>query len=394
MTITTGLIECKREDMLAALQIVMPAIERRNTIPILGYLKIDAGKKTITVEGTDLDVTVRHIIKRIGSAAKVSVTVPAHDFFDFVKTAGAPDLWIKIVGAEATMKAGAARTLPTLPVADWPNDREYETPIHTRFVVEPFREATRIVKPAISTEGVRYYLQGIFFEAVGKEEMQMTATDGHRLHSTKIWAEGIDKTDTALSVIVPAVTVNVVDKWLGVVVKAWKKSGGTAPMLDVQIGKAGINFVCGATTIRSKIVDGTYPDWRGVIPRKPEGKGKEVIPWKQTSIIAELSDVEAAIKRVANLRNGSFQGVKFSFTKGICVLSRRDPDTGTVSDTIKCDYAADAFEITFNGRYVRDILDVLNDGKIVLKVTNSSSPAVWEKARSALPLIVLMPMRV
>lgn len=380
---TTGLIECRREDLLAALQTVCTAIERKNTIPILSYVLLQASGKTITVEGTDLDVTVRYTIPRSGNKAVVTTTLPAFELRDFCKAAGADDLWIKVQDNEATIKAGACRVLATFPPSDFPKDREYKTPVRFTCSFGDLRSAINIVKPAISTEDVRYYLNGSFFEPMGRNMLKLTATDGHRLHCTTINADGITAKDTKTRVIVPSKTLHIVEKWLGLAIRAWAKSKDGAPTLNVAIGPAGIDFLCGNFAVRSKIIDGTYPDYKRVIPS--QGDDTKVVSFDQHAL-------DGALKLVAAPRNENGKGVRFIIAKDKCELSRNGGDN-KVSDSVACKYSGEPLEIGFNGSYVRDILASLGDGVIECVATDAMSPAIFRNPGNN-TLTVLMPMRI
>ena len=389
---TTGIIECSREAMLAALQIIQPALER-STIPILAYVLIRASNKTVTIEATDLDVLVRHTIGRTGSKVPVAVTVPLVPFMHAVKTGTGDTISMKVESAAANVTIGSGTVrLGTLPVADFPNNREYETPARFSLVPSALREMIRVIKPAISDEDTRYCLRGIFFEPSGKEnELLATATDGHRLHTIPVYAEGITAMDAAKQVIqkaiVPSKTIYVVEKWLGHAVRAWAKSG-VEMKVSVEMGGAGINFSAGATVIRSRCVDGTYPDYRRVIPQEVDANKVATIDGKALA---------AAIKRVAAKRNAPSQGVKFSFAKDKLALSRVDLDNGIIEDKLSCTYSSPQkapIEIGYNGGYVQDILGCFGGGLLELKITDPSSPAIWKRSDGKGPLIVLMPMRV
>lgn len=384
---TTGVFECSREALVSALQIVTPAIEKRNTIPILGYVLIRASAKTVTVEGTDLDVTVQHTIGRAkGSKAAVAVCLPAFDLLSFAKAAAGETITFAVEATQTKITAGATRSLPTLPPSDFPVDRKYETPV--QFQMEPgeLREAIRVIRPAVSEEEARYYLRGMFFEPLGHDFMQITATDGHRLHSLKVNAPGIKIADLLCNVIVPTKTIDVVNKWLGHAVRAWKKSG-VAMSVSIKFGAAGIDFAAGQTVIRSKILDGTYPDYRRVIPGNKssvvnEEEAKPPLLFSADALAAALNIV------VSNWRD--VRAVRFDLTKKECVLSQ---DGGTTSAPLDWKWPGLPFAIGFNPSYVRDILNVLG-GEIKLTLFDPGSAAMWQRADGKGPLTVLMPMRI
>jgi DNA polymerase-3 subunit beta len=247
----------------------------------------------------------------------------------------------------------------------------------------------KTVKPAISSEDTRYYLQGMFFEPLGENKLCVTATDGHRLHTMDIDAHGITAANVATKVIVPRRTLFIVEKWL----TRWLKSNGSNTLF-VSMGNKHINFICGAVNVRSKLIDGTFPDWRRVVPTTKKTKKKGVVV---NDKVAKLDSkaLDKILKVVGNARNKHLQqGVKFSFKNDTVELSRSDPDSGKISDTMPCTYAGEPIEIGFNGGYVHDIVAALDNGSIEMLMADAGSPTMIRKVGVDNPFCVLMPMRV
>jgi DNA polymerase III subunit beta len=393
------LIECKRLDLLAALNVVMPVVETKNTIPILANIMISAEGKKISVEATNLDVMIRHngIVRVDNTESEVAVTVNAKALYDFVKAAGAdylsilPDFEQKI----ASFNAGAARSLHILPVEDFPKEREYETPARFEISFGEMLTIIQTIKPAISIEETRYYLNGMFFEPRDINSLCVTATDGHRLHTMTVKADGLTAANAAATpFIIPRKTLSVVEKWLTGLVKTWAKSNEPAHTLSVEMGAKGTKFHCGPVTINSKNIDGTFPDWRRAVPVIKKTKKKGVVVNDKVAVL-DSKALDKILKVVANNRNKHLQqGVHFSFKNDTVELSRSDPDSGKISDTMPCAYAGAPIEIGFNGSYVRDIIAALDNGSIEMIMADAGSPTMIRKVGVANPFCVLMPMRV
>lgn len=377
------LIECKRKDLLAALDIVMPAMERRNTIPILANVVLLAEGKKISLRGTDLDVSVEYNgVARTGKDKHtVEFTVNAFDLHHFLKNAGDDDLWMvyEPENKQVGLRAGANRTLHTLPVDDFPKLSESETPARFDMSIGDMLILIKTIKPGISTEETRYYLNGMFFEPLGANKMCVTATDGHRLHTMDVKADGLKAINTATKVIVPTKTLSVVEKWL----TKWLKSF-SGETLFVEMGNKHINFRCGSVTVRSRLIDGTFPDWRRVVPSTND-----------KSAIVDGNKLDAILKIVGGKRSGYPRATKFAFTNNKLEVSSIDPDSGKISDTMPCVYGAEHIEIGFNAAYMRDIIGALGGGgEIEIAMSDAGSPTLCRKPGETNPFCILMPMRV
>jgi DNA polymerase-3 subunit beta len=393
------IIECKRLDLLAALDTIMPAMERRNTIPIIGNVLLRAEGKKIALKGTDLDVTVEcNGVARTGKDKHtVEMTVNAFDLHHFLKNAGADDLWManEPDNNQVGLRAGPNRTLHTLPVGDFPTMKEYETPARFEMGIGDMLILIKTIKPAISTEDTRYYLGGMFFEPLGEGKMCVVATDGHRLHTMNVKSDGILAINTATKVIVPAKTISVVEKWLTPLMCKLAKSAGGPATLFVEMGNGGINFRCGTTVVRSKVIDGTFPDWRRVVPKTKRKDPKDLEEAVNDKVVQiESSDFEDALKIVSAKRGSHSPGIKFKFGKNEVELSRNDPDSGKINTSIACVYEGEPIEIGFNASYVRDIIKALDGGRIEMIMADAGSPTIIRKVGVENPFCVLMPMRV
>lgn len=383
MSNTMGLIECRRADLLSALEITCLAVWPRNTIPVLGNVLIQASNKTITVESTDLDVTVKTRLNRTGKDKKpVATTLPAKELLAFCKAAGGDELWIRVEESQASIHAGASRSLPTIIPSDFPKDREYDTPVRFTTDIGSFLSALEIVRPAISIDETRYYLNGIFFEPTNMNMLKLVATDGHRMHLTTMNADGI-AANTATRVIVPSVTLRILVAYLKKALREWKKSKEPQQPMTVEFGQTGINFLHGAVVIRSKVIDGTFPDYNRVIPTNNNNKAT-----------IDAKAIDAAIKTAHSPKHRI--GVKLSFKNDGVEVSTDSHDSGKVSSRVSCAYDGPfgPMESDFNGKYMRDAIAALGgNGLIEIVMGDPGSPAIWRMGNDN-TMIVLMPRRV
>ena len=252
----------ERATLLRCLSHVQSVVERRNTIPILSNVLIEAeGDNSLRVMATDLDLQViEHMDANVDSAG--SITVSAHLLFDIARKL--PDgSQVSLEAAENRMaiKAGRSRfSLPTLPRDDFPVIVEGDLPTSFELPAKTLAELIDRTRFAISTEETRYYLNGIFFHVSDDSEpvLKAAATDGHRL--ARFTLPRPDGAEGMPDVIVPRKAVAELRKLL-------EESLDGNVQIDLSASK--VRFTLGGeggVVLTSKLIDGTFPDYSRVIP--------------------------------------------------------------------------------------------------------------------------------
>jgi len=367
----------ERGVLLKALNHVTSVVERRNTIPILSNVLLEAKDDTLKLTATDLDIEV---VESIAAevAQEGSTTVAAHIIHDIVRKL--PD------GAQIELSRGpdegrmaltsghARFALQVLPPNDFP-DLSAGDMSHAFDM--PAKDLKRLIEKArfaISTEETRYYLNGIYLHHVssdGAEALRAVATDGHRLAQVQVGLpEGAKDIP---GVIVPRKTVQELQKILE----------EAAASVHVDLSASKIRFACGNVTLTSKLIDGTFPDYGRVIPL---GNDKEM----------SVSNAEFAhaVDRVSTLSSDKSRAVKLNIGDGRLVLSVNNPDSGSATEELDVDYKGDPLEIGFNARYLLDISAQLESGTVRFLLADPGSPTMVQDDSESSALYVLMPMRV
>ena len=366
-----------RNALLKALGHVQSVVERRNTIPILSNVLVQAENGTLRLTATDLDMEV---VEETGSATIVeegASTAPAHLLHDIVRKL--PD------GAELSLEqpdegrlaivAGRSRfMLPALPPEDFP-DLAAGQPSH-EFAIAPadlkfLIERTRF---AISTEETRYYLNGIYFHHIETDDGHMlraVATDGHRLARAEIPApEGCQDMP---GIIVPRKTVLEL-------VKLIDAADGD---ISVALSETKIRFAIDGVLLTSKLIDGNFPDYERVIPVANDRR-LEV----DTRLFAQ------AVDRVSTVSSEKGRAVKLSISQDRLVLSVNNPEAGSAEEELACSYSAEPMEIGFNSKYLLDITGQFEGDTTLFLLNDSASPTIMRDLADERAIYVLMPMRV
>ncbi|HVE01310.1 MAG TPA: DNA polymerase III subunit beta, partial [Sphingomicrobium sp.] len=192
----------ERATLLKSLGHVQSVVERRNTIPILSNVLIEARDDgSLRLMATDLDLQVDESVPANVDQAGAT-TVSAHTLFDIVRKLPEGSQ-VEIAASEGKMQIVAGRSrfnLSTLPRDDFPVIAEGELPTRFELPAATLRQIIEKTRFAISSEETRYYLMGIFLHVID-DQLRAAATDGHRL--ARITVPKPDGADGMPDVIIP-----------------------------------------------------------------------------------------------------------------------------------------------------------------------------------------------
>ena len=370
----------ERATLLRCLSHVQSVVERRNTIPILSNVLIEADEGgTVKVMATDLDLQVIEHITAASVESSGAITVSAHLLFDIArKLPEGSQVGLDASENRMAIKAGRSRfSLPTLPRDDFPTIVEGDLPTSFEIPAKLLAEMIDRTRFAISTEETRYYLNGIFLHVADDDKpvLKAAATDGHRLARFTIdqpeGAEGMP------DVIVPRKAVAELRKLL-------EESMDGNVQIDLSASK--IRFTMsgeGGVVLTSKLIDGTFPDYSRVIPT-----GNDKL------LKIDPRSFYEGVDRVATIATEKTRAVKMGLENDKIVLSVTSPDNGTATEEVAADYGSDSFEIGFNANYLKDILSQIDSDTVELHLADAGAPTLIRKDDKSPALYVLMPMRV
>ncbi len=373
-------ITLERSALLKSLNHVQSVVERRNTIPILSNVLLDASNGRLALTATDLDIEIVESL-----AADVTrpgaTTASAHMLYDIVrKLPDGAQVQIELLAdsGRITLSAGRSRfQLGALPREDFPAMTAGSLP-HS-FAV-PAGDLKRLIDKtrfAISNEETRYYLNGIYLHAAKSKDavtLRAVATDGHRLARFDLAAPA--GAESMPGVIVPRKTVQEVRKLID-------DADGE---VEIAVSDTKIRFAFGDAVVTSKLIDGTFPDYQRVIPT---GNDKP--------LFVDRAAFQEAVDRVSTVASDRTRAVKMSIEDGKLTLNVVNPEQGSASEELVADFSGEGFDIGFNARYLMDIAAALNGDQAQFLFADAGSPTIvrdaGEKADAA-TLYVIMPMRV
>jgi DNA polymerase-3 subunit beta len=346
--------------------------ERRSTIPILANILITGDKEKINIVATDLEIGVMEIMDA-KSVDKGNICVPARKLYDIVKEL--PDENIEIERADnfwVTIKAG--KTVFNLPGVD-PKEFPAFPAIDggSFFTISSTTLLEMIEKTvfAASSEESRFNLNGIYMEKVNKDKREyfrMVATDGHRLSL-------IDKEQNISfdkGIIISRRGVTELKKVLG------------DEETEVVISLKGNNciFKTEKTIVVVRLLEGEYPDYQQVIPKANDKR-----------IMIQRKEFIGALRRAQVIASEKGEGVRFSIHRGTMEIKTGGPDVGNVHEEIKIEYQGASLEVSFNARYLLDVLTSIEADKIVMELKEELTSGIIRPQDGEDYLYVIMPMR-
>ncbi|MFK4824563.1 DNA polymerase III subunit beta [Paenochrobactrum sp. BZR 588] len=370
-------VTLERSNLLKSLNHVHRVVERRNTIPILSNVLLQAEGGSLAMKATDLDLEINEATAAMAEEAGAT-TVPAHLLYDIVRKL--PDgaevqLATNPDGNSVSVISGRSSfRLQCLPQSDFP---ELTAGSFTHSFVMKALDFKRLIDRtqfAISTEETRYYLNGIYLHAIeseGQLKLRAVATDGHRLARAEL--EAPSGAEGMPGIIIPRKTVAELQKLVDV------------PDADVtiELSDAKIRFTIGSIVLTSKLIDGTFPDYQRVIP---SGNDKK--------LVIDRQNFASSVDRVSTISSERGRAVKLSISDGQLTLTVNNPDSGSATDELAADYDADPIDIGFNSKYLLDITSQLSGSEAVFMLADAGSPTVVLDTGDEDVLYVLMPMRV
>lgn len=373
-------VTIERNVLLKGLQRLQGVVDRRNTMPVLGHILMEAEGQSLTLFGTDLEIGIK-----TAYPAKVeqggSATVLGRKVYEIMREL--PESEIRLEREEndrVSIEAGQSRfKILGLPVKDYP-------------VKPPVAEEAALAIPravlmelidrtlfAVGENDARYILNGLLLELKIAEHhgrLRLVGTDGHRLAMGEREFNCPGKTASKpqeISAIVPKKAVLEIKKLL--------EEGEQDP--EIAVSKNQILFRQGDCLLLSRLMEGTYPNYEQVIP-----KGNE----KQ--MIAQRPLLEGALRRVSLLSREKTHAVQLEIQSAKLSLSSQNPDMGEAREDLAVKFNGEPLSTGFNARYLLDILGVMGGEEAQFEFKDPLSPCLVREPQDKDYLCVVMPMRI
>jgi DNA polymerase-3 subunit beta len=362
----------RKNELLRELQLFQGIVERKNTIPILANVLIEAKGDEVRMLATDLEVALRS--RCHASVAKGgSLTLPAKKLYEIIKAL--PETDVRIEEDKKGVKVAADRfdsRMQTLPREDFPTLPDASGKTRATLPRNALKQMVEKTQFAITGEDTRYFLNGAKF-VLRPDTLTLVATDGHRLALVEVAHKvGINE---EIGVILPKKTLLELGKLL---------AEGDGDVL-FEAGENHLFFDVGGRMLISRMIDGQFPAYERVIPKNND-----------KDIDFERERLTSAVKRVALLSNERSRAVKFEISNGKVEVTSSSSEFGEASEEIVVDYSGEPLAISFNAQYVLDFLSAVETDSVQLSLKDEVSQAVMRPigAQGYSYTYVIMPMRI
>ena len=362
-----------RQNLYQGLTAVSQSVPARTTLPVLSNILFDATEDGLWITATDLDVTVR---TRVPAEVQEtgSLTVPGKKIQEIVRALPARPVLAGTLGSQMELVCGKSRfKLNGLPADDFPSSPQLDFDQAWTTSGADLLSLIRNTSFAVSSEESRPILSGVLWELRGNE-MRMVATNGHRLARMSV------KTETsgpaASNLIVPPSALRLVQRLFG--------EGD-----ELELGRDGnfLGFRSGPTEVYTRLIDGTYPNYKQVIPRDND-----------KFAVVDKNSLLAAVKRMDVVASDQTHRIKLSFSGSRMNLSVSTPDLGEGYDEVDLGYEGDDLDIGFNASYLIEVLQHMptDDVRLAFKAPERAAtvePVPAEDGDAIDYLCLVMPLR-
>lgn len=363
----------QREELLKYGQLVLGAVERRQTLPILGNILISAHDKQILLIATDLEIELmaRIPIEEIKDPGEVTVT--ARKLIDICKNLPNESMISLATKKDRLiLKSGKSRfSLTTLPVSEFPNIEEVQKKISFKMPQNQFKRLLEKTHFSMAQQDVRYYLNGLLID-INQSVIKLIATDGHRL-SLSEFDQLPGKIDQN-QIIIPRKGV----------MELMRLLDDSEEEAEFIIGNNHISVKTPLFTFISKLVEGKFPDYRKVIPKS----GKRVV-------LVDRDLFKQALVRVSILSNEKFKGVRLEIAENNLKIVANNPEQEEAEDQLLVNYTGADLEIGFNVNYLLDVCNTITADEMKMTFSDTNSSVLIEASDDhSHYTYVIMPMRI
>ncbi|MES9854534.1 MAG: DNA polymerase III subunit beta [Candidatus Thiodiazotropha sp. L084R] len=364
-------ISTNRENLLAPLQKIAGVVERRQTLPILANILVNANNGQLNLTATDLEVELKTQTDA-ECDGDADFTIPARKLLDICKALpeSAP-VTLDISDDKVKLQSGRSRfSLSVLPAQDYPVIEP--TPSSTVFsikesVLNVLIENTQF---AMAQQDVRYYLNGMLLELTAGD-IRTVATDGHRLAMSQSLKTIDEKTN--LQVILPRKAVIELSRLLS----------DSEEEIKVELSNSYIKVLFEKTVFTSKLIDGRFPEYQRVMP---SGSNKEVE--------AEKSSIKQSLTRASILSNEKYRGIRFHLKPNLLELQAHNPEQEESEEELEVTYEGEELKIGFNVGYLLDAISAIKEETIIIELKDTNSSALIYGKNNQDSKYVVMPMRI
>ncbi len=368
-----------QENLARGLSIVSKAVSPRSTLPVLANVLIASDEGRLRLSATNLELGITcWVPARIEEEG--STTVPSRTFNDLVSTLPGDQVLLKldvktqtlnVRGGTSTndIKCIDAQEFPPLPVPDLDGAVQIN--------VGDFREMIHQVVFAASSDEARPVLMGVLVQ-VDKDKLTMAAADGFRLSVRK--AVLSMPAPASVSAIVPSQALKEL---------ARVATDGEEPIYMVlPKGRGQVVFRVKDVEVVSQLIDGTFPDYQQIIPRKYNSRTLV----STSSLLKACKQAEIFAREGSNVARFNIKTAQGEMQPSEVEITATSEETGKNETIVEATVDGSGVLIAFNVKFLREVLEVVKTPNVALETSAANAPGVVRPVGDDNFLHVIMPM--
>ncbi len=370
-------LSVEKKDLLNVIGRAQNIVEKRNTMPILVNVLLEAKGESLRGFATDLEVSLTdEITAAVKNPGRVAVN--AKSLFEIIKELpeGKIELerkennWLKITQNRAVFN------IVGISPEEYPVFPTFTTQEFVRIDAAVLSEMIEKTIYSVSTDETRYHLNGVYLEVKQDNDgavYRMVATDGHRLSLIDRKISQSPTRSVNQGVIIPRKGLHEVRKLLDSVEDS----------VEVAIEGAQLIVRHGTTVLMVRLIEGKYPNYQQLIPQN-----------LKEHFVVQREALLSSLKRVSLLSNSKSKGVTFALSKGRMEITSNNPELGDAKEEIEVEYKGKDMRIGFNARYVLDVLASMHEDVVRMELNDQLSPGLVRPDSDPAYTCVVMPMRI
>jgi DNA polymerase-3 subunit beta len=363
-------ISVDRDALLAQLQAVTRVASTRSAVQALSGVQVVAASTSCELRATDIDVSLR-VPLQAEVVREGIVVLPGRLLLEVVRALPAPQVSLELRPAEQDVELISGKAtfhIRTLRAEDFPPFPEPDAEGVT-VPLDAFVATAVKVAGSASRDETRPVLTGILVSA-SERELRMVATDSYRLSVKETELE--DPLRSPFEVNVPARALQELAR-LG--------SGANHEELTISVLQNQVVFRIDGVTLSSRLIEGQFPNYRQLLPESFEHE------LRLTG--SELTEV---VRRISLLAQKNAP-LRLAFTSGELTVSAQTPDVGEASESMPVAFQGEPLEIGFNPEFLRDGLEAVEEGDLLLKLISPLRPGLIQSADASGFQYLIMPIR-
>ncbi len=359
--------------LISKLKNIAPTAEAKQTLQILGNLRVKISNNVARLVASDLEIEVSSEVE-CKADGECDFTVPAKKFLEVCNAlSNHEEITVSLENNKADVIAGKSKvSLPTLSADDFPLMSFENTSPSTEITVGELSNLINKTAFAMAYQDARHFLNGLHL-CTQNTKLVSVCTDGHRLAK---YSSDINHSED-LSIIIPRKAILEINRILT------SFTDNREHLTEFNVSNNSFQIKINEYLLTSKLIEGNYPNFNKVIPDETKAK-----------IIVDKVSFKSSLNIISKVVNQQYKGVKLTPTASALHLITSNTESEIGEDEIEASYDGDDMSIGFNISYIQDVIDTLQSESVEIRINDQNSGCILSGPSDPNSVYVIMPMRV